>query len=161
MVFLAGLGTAPTCSTNLRRCLRLGFMRSGSHGAASARRRPRRRHTNLDTLVADIRAVLDTLSLRSVTVVGHSIAGEEMTRFGETSSARCTALVYLDAAYDRTDVRDASERTSVATTAPERGDTATFASIEALYARVLGVREPESEIRATADSTPTTTIAVK
>src|SRR5262249_32960497 len=56
---------------------------------------------DLDTRVQDISAVLDTLRLGAVVLAGHSIAGEEMTRFAELNAARCRALIYIDAAYDR------------------------------------------------------------
>jgi len=43
--------------------------------------------SDLDTLVADVTAVLDSLALGPVVLVGHSIAGEEMTRFAVIPSA--------------------------------------------------------------------------
>jgi pimeloyl-ACP methyl ester carboxylesterase len=53
-----------------------------------------------DTLVEDIRAFLDTLKVGRVDVIGHSIAGLEMTRFATNYPERPRHLVYLDAAYD-------------------------------------------------------------
>lgn len=53
------------------------------------------------TLSEDIRAVLDALRLRKVNMMGHSIAGDEMTRFAGDHPERVRKLVYLDAAYDR------------------------------------------------------------
>jgi len=83
-------------------------------------------------------------------LVGHSIAGEEMTRFAERHPARCAGLVYLDAAYDRSGIDTLALRQPSAP-APRisAADTASFESIRALYARVMGVEEPESDIRAT------------
>lgn len=105
---------------------------------------------NLDTLVADVVAALDSLGLEKVVIVGHSIAGEEMTRFAEQYGARCAGLVYLDAAYDRSGIDTlASKQPSAPDPRISAADTATFASIRALYARVMGVEEPESDIRAT------------
>src|SRR5215208_673398 len=52
-------------------------------------------------LVEDIRSAIDSLRLGRVTLIGHSIAGEEMTRFAATYPDRIDKLVYLDAAYDR------------------------------------------------------------
>jgi non-heme chloroperoxidase len=52
-------------------------------------------------------AVMNQLGLRKVLLVGHSIAGEELTWLGGHQGERFTGLVYLDAAYDR-----ASERGS-------------------------------------------------
>jgi pimeloyl-ACP methyl ester carboxylesterase len=52
-------------------------------------------------LVEDIRTAIDKLHLGRVILIGHSIAGEEMTRFAGTYPDRVAKLVYLDAAYDR------------------------------------------------------------
>ena len=51
----------------------------------------------LDTLVADLKAVLDTLGLRRVNLAGHSIAGGELTRFAIRYPDRVARLIYLDA----------------------------------------------------------------
>src|SRR3954468_7970155 len=82
LVFLAGLGStahifddfAPqfTDSFHVVGITRRGF------GASAGSPPP----ADLDTLVADITTVLDSLGLQQVVLVGHSIAGEELTRFG-------------------------------------------------------------------------------
>jgi pimeloyl-ACP methyl ester carboxylesterase len=54
------------------------------------------------TLVEDIRQFLDALKIQRVILVGHSIAGDELTRFAVLHPDRVIKLVYLDAAYDRT-----------------------------------------------------------
>jgi pimeloyl-ACP methyl ester carboxylesterase len=106
---------------------------------------------DLDSLVADVVAVMDSLGFATATLVGHSIAGEEMTRFAELHPGRCTALVYLDAAYDRSKLsEDAASQPSVAGPRVREEDLKTFASVRALHERVMGIREPESEIRASA-----------
>jgi pimeloyl-ACP methyl ester carboxylesterase len=53
-----------------------------------------------DTLAEDIRGFLDTLQIARVDLIGHSIAGMEMTRFAAKYPQRLRHLVYLDAAYD-------------------------------------------------------------
>jgi pimeloyl-ACP methyl ester carboxylesterase len=101
LVFLAGLGNtahvfdafAPQFADGFHV---VGITRRG-FGASAGAPPP----SDLDTLVADITAVLDTLGLEQVVLVGHSIAGEEMTRFAELHAPRCGGLIYLDAAYDR------------------------------------------------------------
>ena len=106
--------------------------------------------TILDTLVADIAAALDSLRLGQVVLVGHSIAGEEMTRFAELYGSRCAGLVYLDAAYDRSGIDTlASKQPSAPAPRIRASDTVSFTSVRALYARVMGVEVPESDIRAT------------
>jgi pimeloyl-ACP methyl ester carboxylesterase len=54
-----------------------------------------------DTRVEDIRRFLDTIKIEKVTIIGHSMAGDEMTHFAALYPARINKLVYLDAAQDR------------------------------------------------------------
>jgi pimeloyl-ACP methyl ester carboxylesterase len=54
------------------------------------------------TRVEDIRQSLDALGIHKVNLVGHSMAGDELTLFATRYSERVEKLVYLDAAYDRT-----------------------------------------------------------
>jgi non-heme chloroperoxidase len=56
----------------------------------------------IDTSTTDIRAVLDTLGIGRVSLVGHSIAGAEITRFAARYPDRVEKLVYLDSAHDFT-----------------------------------------------------------
>jgi pimeloyl-ACP methyl ester carboxylesterase len=150
LVFLAGLGNtahvfdtfAPAFTDHFHV---VGITRRG-FGASPGAPPP----NNLDTLVADIATALDSLRLGKVVLVGHSIAGEELTRFGERHGARCAGLVYLDAAYDRSGIDTlVSKQPSAPAPRIRAADTASFASLRSLYARVMGVEEPESDIRAT------------
>jgi non-heme chloroperoxidase len=52
-------------------------------------------------LAQDVLQVMDALKLPRALLVGHSIAGEELTWLGGHHSERFNGLVYLDAAYDR------------------------------------------------------------
>ncbi len=52
-------------------------------------------------LAQDVLQVMDAMKLDQVLLVGHSIAGEELTWLGGHHPERFTGLVYLDAAYDR------------------------------------------------------------
>jgi non-heme chloroperoxidase len=54
------------------------------------------------TRVEDIREFLDALHISKVTLIGHSMAGDELTLFASRYSLRVIKVVYLDAAYDRT-----------------------------------------------------------
>jgi non-heme chloroperoxidase len=151
LVFLAGLGGtahifddfAPEFTDSFHV---IGITRRG-FGASAGSPPP----SDLDSLVADIVAALDSMGVRRVVLVGHSIAGEEMTRFAELHDARCDGLVYIDAAYDRSSI-DSLAKIQPPTPPPRlsAADTASFASVRAFHERVLGVREPESEIRASA-----------
>lgn len=56
------------------------------------------------TRVEDIRRFLDARKIEKVSLVGHSLAGDELTLFAGTYPQRVRKLVYLDAAYDRRDL---------------------------------------------------------
>lgn len=56
---------------------------------------------SLDDFSNDILAFLDARKIDRVILVGHSMAGAELTHFASQHPARVAALVYLDAAYDR------------------------------------------------------------
>lgn len=55
----------------------------------------------IERLSQDVLQVLDTLEIESPILVGHSIAGEELSYLGAHFPERFKGLVYLDAAYDR------------------------------------------------------------
>jgi len=52
-------------------------------------------------LAQDVLRVMDAMGLEKVLLVGHSIAGDELTWLGGHNPDRFHGLVYLDAAYDR------------------------------------------------------------
>jgi len=52
-----------------------------------------------DRLGDDVLAVLDALKLERSVLVGHSIAGEELSSVGSRHPGRVAGLIYLDAAY--------------------------------------------------------------
>jgi len=53
------------------------------------------------TRVEDIRAFMDAQKITRAHLVGHSLAGDEMTQFASVYPDRVIKIVYLDAAYDR------------------------------------------------------------
>jgi pimeloyl-ACP methyl ester carboxylesterase len=53
-----------------------------------------------NTLVDDLRAFLDANHIERADLIGHSLAGTEMTVFASRFPARIRHVVYLDAAYD-------------------------------------------------------------
>jgi len=102
---------------------------------------------DLASRVADLRAVLDTLGLVQVALVGHSIAGDELTGFAAAYPDRVSALVYLDAAYDHSDV--AALLSGSPPPAPMlAADSATPAGVQAFLIRNYGMRIPEAQLRA-------------
>jgi pimeloyl-ACP methyl ester carboxylesterase len=63
-----------------------------------------------NTLVEDLRAFLDANHIDTVDLIGHSMAGTEMTVFATRYSSRVHHVVYLDAAYDFAAGRDVAEK---------------------------------------------------
>jgi pimeloyl-ACP methyl ester carboxylesterase len=53
-----------------------------------------------DALGDDVISVLDALKLERPVVVGHSIAGEELSSIGTRHPERIAGLIYLDAGYE-------------------------------------------------------------
>ena len=153
LVFLAGLGNtahawddfAPAFTDRFHviAITRRGFGESDHPG------------TGYDTprLVADILAVLDSLHLARVSIVGHSIAGEEMTRLAANFPNRVDKLVFLDAAYDRVRATDLIDHDSVPAPIgetipfPSAADTSTPAAYVKYVHRSRKVNIPEADIR--------------
>jgi len=102
LVLLAGLGNtahvfddfAPklTGSYHVYGITRRGF-------GASSSPAPHDNNYSADRLGDDVLAVLDALKLDRPILVGHSIAGEELSSIGSRHPARVAGLVYLDAGY--------------------------------------------------------------
>ncbi|MFC5601102.1 alpha/beta fold hydrolase [Deinococcus cellulosilyticus] len=107
MVWLTGMGHTPfvfqdiipAFSSNFH-CF--AFSRRG-HGRSDA---PTDGDYSPQTLASDVLTFLDHLNLTDVVLVGHSIAGNEMTLAATLQPWRFRALIYLDAAYDRSGVLD-------------------------------------------------------
>jgi len=104
-------------------------------------------------LVQDVRDAIDQLHLGRVILIGHSIAGEEMTRFAANFPDRVSKLVYLDAAYDRVAADSMFDEVFPvppevpARPQPTAADTATPAAYVAFVHETRGVNIPESDIR--------------
>jgi pimeloyl-ACP methyl ester carboxylesterase len=154
LMFLAGLGNTPHVYDDFAPALTDHFHVFGitRRGFGRSIGLP---DTNVVTLVGDLRAVLDSLRLSRVILVGHSIAGEELTGFGATYPDRCDALVYLDAASDRSgqDTTLARElerlnRPAVYRPPMRSADSSSLAAVEAYYARNAVRGLPEAEVRA-------------
>ena len=101
LVLLAGLGESGHIYNDLAPGLtdqfRVVALTRRGHGASS---RADSSTCVLDTLVADIAAVMDSLQLKRASLIGHSIAGAEITRFAARWPDRTDKLVYLDASHD-------------------------------------------------------------
>lgn len=110
LVLLPGLGDTPHIFSAIAPRLTvqhrvLGLSRRG-HGGSDAPPDG----FEPQTLARDIAGFLQALGLEGVTLVGHSIAGNEMTALAAAGEPRLAGLVYLDAAYDRRGTRERMRR---------------------------------------------------
>ena len=101
---------------------------------------PPRTGYDVETRAADDIKVLDALGIKKAVFVGHSIAGSELSKIAVKYPSYVDKLVYLDAS-------DLSERFAI----PEvpdafhlftDSDGKSIFTLQAAYARLLGVREP-------------------
>jgi non-heme chloroperoxidase len=99
LVLLAGEGGSAHVFDDFASKLTAGFHVYGitrrGYGASSA---PTSGYT-ADRLGDDVLAVVDALKLERPVLVGHSIAGEELSSVGSRHPERVAGLIYLDAAY--------------------------------------------------------------
>jgi pimeloyl-ACP methyl ester carboxylesterase len=105
IVLLAGLGDSARIFDDLAVLLnrqhrviavtRRGYGRSSTPGGGD--------YSN-PALTGDVLGVLDGLGIGRASFVGHSIAGGELAALGEHHPDRVERLVYIDAAYDRSQV---------------------------------------------------------
>jgi non-heme chloroperoxidase len=108
---------------------------------------------DIPRLAQDIKAVMDSLHLAQVELVGHSFAGQEMTHVARAYPTRVHRLVYLDAAFDSFAV-DSVQRTIFTTPMPypekaplTDADTASYKAYVSYVHSSRGVNIPESDIR--------------
>lgn len=103
MVFLTGFGdsahTFDSIAERFRNRFRVVAMTRRGIAPSS---RPTRGYDQA-TLTADVLHVLDALEIRAAHLVGHSMAGVEMTELARQYPERVLSLVYFDAAVDAVD----------------------------------------------------------
>lgn len=103
---------------------------------------------SIDTLAKDILAVLDALHLDKVILIGHSIAGEEISKIASSYSNRVDKIVYLDAAYDRTNMLSLYANMPSYPN-PTTNDYASLPTFNDFLSRVYGVSIPDEELKNT------------
>lgn len=103
---------------------------------------------SIETLTGDILHVLDTLDIRAPVLVGGGFAGEELAQFAVRFPARASGLVFLNAAYDRTDVAtEATITRRIPQRAPAPQDMTSIDGLVRWAWQSTGVRVPEAEFR--------------
>jgi pimeloyl-ACP methyl ester carboxylesterase len=114
-----------------------------------------------DRLGDDVVAVIDALKLRRPVLVGHSIAGAELSSVANRHPDRVRGLIYLEAAYSYafdngrgTNVMAAQALKAPQPPPPSTADLASFSALRNYYERVNGFRFPEAELRQQRQATP-------
>ena len=148
LLFLSGIGnTAHVFDTFAPQFTNqfhvLGVTRRG-FGASS---RPQTGYT-VPRLASDVIAVLDQLHLDRPILVGHSIAGEELSYIGAHVPNRIGGLIYFDAAYDRADPTYAAMLKTWPGQAPQpsKQDTASRAAYQVFFQRTHRWHYPDTEL---------------
>ncbi len=118
-----------------------------------------------DRLGEDVVAVIDALKLKKPVLVGHSIAGAELSWVANRHPDRVASLVYVDAAYsyafDNGKGANVMELQKLqAPQPPPHGsaDLANFGALTKYYERVNGFRFPEAELCQQRASNPDGTV---
>ena len=114
-----------------------------------------------DRLGDDVLAVIDALNLKRPILVGHSIAGVELSSVANSHPNRVAGLIYLDAAYSYAfdngkgaSIMEIQKLQGPQPPPPNETDLASFSSLQKYYERVNGFLFPEAELRAQRETTP-------
>jgi pimeloyl-ACP methyl ester carboxylesterase len=145
VVLLGGLGNGPhlydEIAPRLTSKFRVVALARRAHGKSDA---PAHGY-DIETLVDDIRKLLDEIGCREAILIGHSFAGVELTEFAIRYPKRARALVYLDAAYDQAETHRVLAKDPSPGSAPQPNDLASFESSKEWFIRTLGIWSPAIE----------------
>jgi non-heme chloroperoxidase len=113
-----------------------------------------------DRLGDDVGAVIDALNLNRPILVGHSIAGVELSSIANSHPSRVAGLVYLDAAYSYafdngkgSSSMEIQKLQGPEPPPPSKADLVSFSALQKYYLRVNGFLFPEAELRTQREST--------
>jgi pimeloyl-ACP methyl ester carboxylesterase len=112
----------------------------------------------VDRLRDDVLVVLGALKLERSVLVGHSIAGAELSAVASSHSDRVAGLIYLEAGYPYAFDNGKGPKMKEFQTAgprlpnPSQSDLASFSSLQKWDAEVFGFPKPEAEFRQTWDT---------
>jgi non-heme chloroperoxidase len=130
---------------------RRGFGRSGYAGSESP----------ITRLRDDVLAVLDSLRLQKPVLVGHSIAGAELSAVACSHAERISGVVYLEAAYPYAFARGTGptmgeflQISGPQPPTPSASDLFSFTALQRWDERVYGFRTPEAEFHETCVASP-------
>jgi non-heme chloroperoxidase len=108
-----------------------------------------------ERLGADVLAVIDALKLDKPVLVGHSIAGAEVSWMANAHPDRIAGVVYLEAGYsyafdngEGSSVEEMMSLKAPQPPPPTAADLVSFSALQKSGERVNGFRVPEAELRA-------------
>jgi non-heme chloroperoxidase len=114
-----------------------------------------------DRVGEDVLDAIDALKLKRPVLIGHSIAGAEMSWMANNYPDRVAGLIYLDAGYSYAfdngkgaSVGEIMKLPAPQPPGPDAADLASFADLQRYYERVEGLRFSEAELRAQREANP-------
>jgi non-heme chloroperoxidase len=114
-----------------------------------------------DRLGDDVSAIINSLKLNRTILVGHSIAGAELSSVANSHPDQLGGLIYLDAGYSYAfdngkgaSIKEIQELHAPQPPQPSATNLASFSALQKYYDRVNGFRFPEAELRQQRESTP-------
>ena len=100
-----------------------------------------------DTLANDVLAVTKTLELNKVILIGHSVAGQEISKFASSYPDRVDKVIYLDAAFDMISLTTILSHTPFpAPPIPTAKDSLSFLNYKEYVTRI-SVSMPDEELK--------------
>lgn len=145
LILLAGLGNTAHVFDHFAHQFTYGFHVIGiTRRGFGASTHPKSGY-DYGTRAHDVLMVFEKLHFDRAVLIGHSIAGDEVTKFATTYPNRTSALVYIDAAYNRTKVQQLLQLPQPEPTHTDHD----FASVEnwnADVTRDLNGRPPNTEV---------------
>jgi pimeloyl-ACP methyl ester carboxylesterase len=114
-----------------------------------------------DRLGKDVMAVIDFLKLEKPILIGHSLAGAELSSAANLRPDRIGCLIYLEAGYSYafdngkgSNIMEMQKLQAPQPPPPTEADLASFEALHRYYERVNGFPFPEAELREQREATP-------
>lgn len=108
----------------------------------------------IERLSHDVLDVMDSLDLEEVVLVGHSLAGHELSLLGSEHPDRFSALIYLDAGYDNSGDHSGEAEYNIylpPNPSPTPAELGSYQALQSYIQRIGGLALPEGEIMAMID----------
>lgn len=103
----------------------------------------------IDTLANDILSATKALGLDKVILIGHSYAGDEISKIASTHPEKIFKAVYLDAGYDRSNFMSTLLPYFPIPPNPTSRDSSSLENFKAFYTKLIGIDIPTEEFKNT------------